>query len=140
MLNNITELKKLRADISVLQSREKELKKPVLDDLGLLPVLYGWFREIQADAPLLPDLDSARQRKKFIFVVIALYSPATFCGYATKAGLCNGLAGFFKLTPVSISRDISDMQFYYEHYRDYADSMDDIYEQIISRLNTFFGE
>jgi hypothetical protein len=133
MLDNIVELRKIRAEIALLKGREKYLKKPALDDFSLIPVLYGWFLEI-LDTTRPPNPDSVYQRKRFLFVIIMLYSPTALCGGIIRAGLCAEFAKLFNLTTVSISRNISDVIFYYENYRDYTSSVEDIYLEFIRRL------
>jgi hypothetical protein len=135
MLNEIEDLKKIRAEIAVLRGREKELAKPALEDLSLLPALYERFREILSGMSLPPDPDSVGQRKQFILVSMILYSPEVFCGKRTKNGLCEELARMFGVTKENISRNISDALFFYENYQDYRDSVEAIYEKIVSRLN-----
>ncbi|MDR1223279.1 MAG: hypothetical protein LBL07_10460 [Tannerella sp.] len=134
MLNEILNLKKIRVEMAVLKSSEKELEKPMLDDFSFIPTLYGWFLEILENMTCPPNPDSAFQRKKFLFVAVMLYSPATFCGKPVKEGLCAELAKLFNLTPVSVSRNISGMIFYYENYRDFADGVEKIYVEILHRL------
>jgi hypothetical protein len=131
----IEELRKIRSAKERLDEKERELTKPVLEDFSLLPVLYGRFKEILADMPLPPDPDSVIQRKKFLFVVIKLYSPASFYGYIVKKRLCKELSRMFGLTRVSISRNISDMLFFCEHFLDYRNEAEAIYEKIISGMD-----
>jgi hypothetical protein len=139
MLSNITELRKIHKEIAVLQLRENELKKPALEDFLLIPMLWEWFKELLSDIPLPHNPDGVIQRKKFIFVVITLYSPATFCGYLTTAGLCKELSCMFATTPANISRNISDMLFIYDNYKEFQIEADGMYEQIKSRLDTFLN-
>ena len=134
MLDKIVELRKLRAEKETVARRASELEQPVLTDLSLVPTLYGWFREILAGMPRPPGQDSVGQRRKFLFVVIMLYSPKTFCGEVTRAGLCGELSKIFSLTHATVSRNISDMVFFYENYRDYADSAEEIYREILKRI------
>jgi hypothetical protein len=134
MLNEILQLREAQKEKEGLMMREKELKTPVLSDLSFIPTLYGWFLEILNDIPLPPNPDSVLQRKKFLFAVVLLYSPATFCGDLTKAGLCTELAKLFHLSRGSVLRDISSMLLYYENYRDYAEGAEWIYREFVRRL------
>jgi hypothetical protein len=139
MLNEILNLRKIHAEMAVLKSSEKELEKPMLDDFSFIPTLYGWFLEILEDMTCPPNPNSTFQRKKFLFIAVMLYSPATFCGKSVKAGLCAELAKLFNFTPVSVSRNISGMIFYYENYRDYAGSVEEIYDEVVRRLKAISG-
>jgi hypothetical protein len=125
--------------MATLEDQEKELEKPVLSDFSFIPTLYGWFLEILESMACPPNPNGVLQRKKFLFAVVILYSPATFRGRALKTGLCAELAKLFNITPVSVSRNISGMIFYYENYRDYAGSVEGIYGEIVRRLKDASG-
>jgi hypothetical protein len=139
MLEDIAKLRDIRTEMSVLEVCKEKLKRPVLEDFAMLPTLYEWFKDILSDKPLPPDPDSVTQRKKFLFVVVVLYSPATFCGYATKARLRKELARMFGVADVTISRNIADMLFFYDNYNDFQSETEAMYEQIKSRLEAFLN-
>jgi hypothetical protein len=135
MLKKILDLRKIKDGERRLAESKREVYRPVLTDLSLLPMLYEWFKEIPAEMPLPPNPDSVMQRKKFLFVVMMLYSPTVFCGNIAKAGLCKELSKIFGVTVASISRNMSDIVFFYENYRDYESSVEAIYEEIMNRLS-----
>jgi hypothetical protein len=132
----VNELRSIRERLEELKERQPVLEQPVLNDYALLPMLYEWFGEILSEMGLRPD--RTMRRKHFIFIAIALYSPATFCGRKTKRGLCQELSRIFNVNKANISRRISNMLFLFENYKDYGTEAGAIYEQIISRLTIEF--
>ena len=47
MFSEISELKSIRKQKSILSERESELSAPIMSDLDYIPSIYKWFCEIQ---------------------------------------------------------------------------------------------
>jgi len=133
-LKNILELKMIRVDKERLAESEAELIKPALTDLSLIPMLYNWFVEISGKTETMTH-EKVLQRKKFLFILLCLYSPRYFAGYR----MCDGLRdAMFKVmdykSPSCISdmcRDITDMCDYYKSVRR---GISHIYDMMLERL------
>lgn len=135
MFDKISELKHIREQKSKLSERESELTRPFLTDLSLIATLFVWFNEIQADRVCSPRVDSVIQRKKFIFIVLYLFSPSTLAGGKIANGLRIVLAEIlgFK-SPTAISNLCTDAVFLYSNYKDYRNDIDSLYGEIFKRL------
>lgn len=130
----ISELKSLREQKSRLSERENELSAPVLTDLGLIPVIYNWFKEILENMDLPPRADSPYQRKKFIFIILFLYSPSALAGGRVSNKIREELSKVVSCYPSYISHNIENVLFLFQQYREFRQDMDYIYTEIINRL------
>ena len=91
MFSEIAEIKSIREHKSKLSEREKELTEPILTDLDMIGMLYRWFQEIISQKEIFRS-GNVTQRKKFIFIILFLYSPSTLAGGKMKNGLRDKLA------------------------------------------------
>ena len=133
--SSIVELKSIRERKKQLTERENELTSPLLEDLSVIPMLYDWFKEILADLSCPPNVDSVTQRKKFLFIVLFLYSPNALAGGRLPNGIRNKLSEIFKeLSPCSISQNIADVFFIYQQYKDFRNDIESLYSAILVRL------
>lgn len=130
----VSELKSIREQKSRLSEREQELSEPMLHDYSLLEEIYGWFKEILSGVTLPPDADSPTQRKKFIFIVLFLYSPSTLAGGKMKVGLRNKIAEVTGCTGTLISHNCEDVTFFYQQYKSHRQDIDYLYTEIVNRL------
>jgi hypothetical protein len=134
MLENIRKLREIRAEREEIVRREHELMRPVLTDLSLVPMLYGWFKEILADMPLPPNPESVTQRKKFLFVVVALYCPGAILGDRIKNGLREAIADTLGVSANVISNNMDDLLFVYLNYGEFAEESERICMTVLERM------
>ena len=130
----ISELKSIREQKSRLSEREYELSTPILDDYSLIGDIYEWFKEILSGLALPPCIESPTQRKKFIFIILFLYSPSTLAGGKMKVGLRDKLAEVTNCTVSLISHNCEDVTFFYQQYKSHRQDIDYLYTEIINRL------
>lgn len=137
MFSNIFELKSIREQKHRLSERESEIAKPVLTDLGMIDTLYEWFKEIALDGKELPK-GNVSQRKKFIFIILYLYSPTTLAGGKMRAGLREKLAEVFPIKEKSVvSNNTNNLVFSYQLYKYFRQDVERIYKEIILRLGKY---
>lgn len=133
--SSIMELKSIREQKSRLSERENELAQPVLTDLDMIPTIYEWFKEILSSKDFPPRIESVTQRKKFLFIILFLYSPSTLAGGRLLNGVRSELRKVFpEVSPCVISNNISDITFIYQQYKDFRNDVGEIYEEIRRRL------
>ena len=133
--SSIMELKSIREQKSRLSERENELAQPVLTDLDMIPTIYEWFKEILSSKDCPPRIESVTQRKKFLFIILFLYSPSTLAGGRLLNGVRSELRKVFpEVSPCVISNNISDITFIYQQYKDFRNDVGEIYEEIRRRL------
>lgn len=137
MFSNIFELKSIREQKYRLSERESEIAKPVLTDLGMIDTLYEWFKEIALEGKELPKRNVS-QRKKFIFIILYLYSPTTLAGGKMRAGLREKLAEVFPIKEKSVvSNNTNNLVFSYQLYKYFRQDVERIYKEIILRLGKY---
>lgn len=133
--SSILELKSIREQKSRLSERESELSSPVIHDVSLIPEIYGWFKDILSDNCCPSCIDSVLQRKKFLFIVLFLFSPSVLAGGRIPNGIRHELSGVFpEISPCVISNNISDVVFLYQNYKDFRQDIEYLYTGVVNRL------
>lgn len=130
----ISELKSVREERIRLSAKEQELSEPMLDDYSLVGEIYEWFQEILSERTLPPRADSPLQRKKFIFIILFLYSPKTLAGDKMRIGLRDKIAEVTGCTRTLISHNCEDVSFFYQQYKCHREDIDFLYVEIMNRL------
>lgn len=131
----ISELQTIREQKSRLSERETELATPLLNDLNLIPEIYNWFAKFLSEMTFPPCLDSVTQRKKFIFIILFLYSPSTLAGGKMLTGLRDKISeatGVYSKS--TISDNCANVVFMYQNYKLFRRDIDYLYTKIIDRL------
>nr|DAT56214.1 MAG TPA: hypothetical protein [Bacteriophage sp.]DAZ41772.1 MAG TPA: hypothetical protein [Caudoviricetes sp.] len=131
----ISELKYIRDQKSRLSEREQELIKPILSDLGIIPMIFQWYCEIVGNCGLPERRSGTCFRQKFVFIILFLYSPSTLAGGKIAKGIRDILADIlgFK-SPTGISNLYVNVTFNYNNYKDYRADIDYLYTEIVNRL------
>lgn len=135
MFSEIAEIKSIREQKSRLSEREKELTDPMLTDLNMIGQLYEWFKEILVSRNCPGRVDSVTQRKKFIFIVLYLYSPSTLAGGKMLVGLRDAIAEAVQLKDKAfISRNVKVVAFRHQYDKYFRQDVDWIYGEMITKL------
>lgn len=134
MFSEISELKSIREQKSRLSEREAELSVPVLTDLSLIPIIYEWFNEIQEGRDCAPRRDSVHLRKKFIFIILDMYSPSTLAGGRVSSKIREVLSSTVYCNPSYISHNIENVLFLFQQYKEFRRDIEYIYTEIVNRL------
>ena len=133
--SSIMELKTIREQKSRLSEREQELSAPMLTDFSLILEIYAWFKEILSGMTCPPNPESVIQRKKFIFIILYLFSPSTLAGGKMTPGLRDDLAKVLGVNSKStISDNCADVVFLYQNYVDFSEDITCLYGHILDRL------
>ena len=136
--SSIVELKSIREQKSRLSERENELSRPFLSDYSLIPTLYAWFKEILANRDCPPNPESVNQRKKFLFIILFLYSPSVLAGGKMPDGLRDALCRTLGMnTGSTISKNCADVVFLYQNYKDFRQDIEYLYAEILERINGY---
>ena len=136
MFSEISELKSIREQQCRCMARERELTTPLLTDLELIPVIYGWFREILSHRAHPSTWGSVTQRKKFIFIILYLYSPGTLVGVKMVNGLRDKISEVVNINSRStISDNCVNALFMYQNYKGFRSDIENIYSEIMNRLS-----
>lgn len=133
MFSEIAEIKSIREQKSKLSEREKELTEPILTNLDIIGTLYEWFQEIISSHDCLGRIESVIQRKKFLFIILFLYSPSTLAEGKMLTGLREELAKLFNVSPVVISNNCRDVVFLYNWDPDWR-MLNGVFDEIMKRV------
>lgn len=131
----IERIREIRKEKSLLSEEENKLSAAVLIDRGQMLKVKDYIFDIlkEEDCPVKDSI--AQTRRKFVFVVLYLYSPSTLAGGKMPDGLREAIANSFGIqAKSSISNDFSDMVFQYEHYTDFRKDVHYIFDRLIPRL------
>ena len=133
--NKIIRLKKIRIEKSELSEEESSLTSPILSDKSLVRDIYQIFIELQTNRGCPPCIDSVHQRKKFIFIILYLFSPSTLAGGKTVYGIRSEIAKVLGIqSECTISNNCEDVVFLYQNYADFSGDIEYLYTEIVNRL------
>ena len=128
-------LKKIRIEKSELSEEENALTAPILKDKSLIHEIYKIFVELLNERGCPPNIDSVTQRKKFIFIILYLFSPSSLAGGKMTAGLRPELARVLGVqSECTISDNCADVVFLYQNYGDFSGDIEYLYTEIVNRL------
>ena len=134
MFSEIAEIKAIREQKSKLSEREKAQPEPILTDLDMIGMLYRWFQEIISQKEIFRS-GNVTQRKKFIFIILFLYSPSTLAGGKMKNGLRDKLAEVLGVNAqTTISNNRNNLVFSYQLYKYFRQDVDWIYGEMMERI------
>lgn len=133
--NRIERIRRIRKEKSALSEEETKLSVPTLVDrsqmLRVKEVIFDILKE--SGCPVQGSI--AQIRRKFVFVVLYLYSPSTLAGGKMPDGLRESIASALGIqAKSSISNDFPDTVFQYEHYTDFRSDVHYIYDRLIEQL------
>lgn len=133
--NKIIRLKKIRIEKSELSEEENALTAPILKDKSLIHETYKIFIELLNERGCPPNIDSVTQRKKFIFIILYLFSPSSLVGGKMTAGLREEMSRVLEVQSKStISDNCADVVFLYQNYGDFSGDIEYLYTEIVNRL------
>jgi hypothetical protein len=134
-LEDILELKKIGEEKKRLKECETRLSTPLLFDYTLIPQIYKWFTDIEQERDCPSRSLSTQNRKKFIMIIVFLYSPRCFIGVKMKRGLRNELA---KLMPYKnacfLSQMFENIFDQYRYYKTVRSEISVLYDKIRIKL------
>jgi len=135
MIQKIEEIQAIRIQKSELEKKETILSVPLLSDFTLIDSLYDWFKEGLAERNCPPRSDCVTQRKKFLFIILYLYSPATLAGGKMLKGLRDKLARVLDIhSRTTISDNCADVVFLYNRYRYFKNEVNDLFCFLTNKL------
>lgn len=133
--NKIIRLKHIRKEQTELCKEESRLTTPLLTDRALIGEIYSIFVDVLGERDCPPQPDSVLQRKKFIFIILYLFSPSTLAGRKMLGGLREDLSKVLGLqAQTTISDNCADVVFLYQNYSDFCRDVECLYAEIVSRL------
>nr|DAU82730.1 MAG TPA: hypothetical protein [Caudoviricetes sp.] len=134
-IGKVTALRTLREKVAELSDVMKELGEPILEDLTLLPEIYEAYKRVFSRRGRPDEAMSVRNRKKFLMVVLYLYSPKALAGDRMRMGLRKKVSELFGLTTSTpISDNCSGLIVQYRAYADFRRDVDIIFQEVLESL------
>ena len=134
--NKIIRLQNIRIEKLKLLEEENILSTPLLTDKNLIYEIYKIFIELMNEQKLLPSIDNVIQRKKFIFIILFMFSPSALAGGKMIGKLREELSNVLQIHSKStISDNCADITFLYQTYPDFSKDVEFFYTEITKRLN-----
>lgn len=131
----IEQIKLVKEKKEKLSRIEQNLSSPILTDKSLIPEIYELFKRVLSEQDFSPMPESPHQRKKFVFVILFLYSPKTLAGYHSPRGLRDAIAKAIGLRYVTfISNNIETVAFLSQNDKYFKEDIEYLYTEIITRL------
>jgi len=131
-INLIKEIEQLQELIAI---KEQQLNIPFLTDFNQIPVIYKWFLNISENLNQPYQVGNVIHRKKFLFIILLLYSPGTLIGKPMLRGLRDKLAKTLKLSSRStISDNCANLIIYYNSFKEYRNDIDLVYQQLFDQI------
>lgn len=129
VFSSIKELRQLRKHKQQILEMEKNLAIAMIKDLSMIPKVKALFCEHIADVSI------SYNRKKLLFVILCLFAPDTLAGGRLPKGLRMEISKIFPgIRPCTISNEVANLYFFYQHYKDFRNDVESIYESILDGL------
>ena len=130
-MNRVEELRRIRAEISRLKEVEERLSVPIVMNMGMIRNLYDVFSlSLKCQDPNANPGDT-NNRKKFIYAILYIFSPATLVGDVMRHKLRECVSGITGCTPTGVSRDYKTATFFYATYKTFQESVDGIIKDML---------
>jgi hypothetical protein len=134
MFSRIEEINAIRALKSELSEKERILTEPIMTDLDMISTLYMWFRDIVSEKEAFRP-GNVSLRKKFLFIVLYLYSPSSLAGGKIRNGLRKKITEVLGLaSETTLSDNRNGLVFAYRMYKYFRQDVERIYTEIVNRL------
>ena len=129
----IEELKSIHEEKLRLMEREMALSTPLLTELEYIPILYKWYCELSGCCEEA-GVQNTDQKGQFLFVILFFYSPIALVGGRIVSGVRDKLAQLFGFTSPSAVSNLRDAISFYETYKGYRKTIDQLRDEFMSRL------
>ena len=131
-LRKITEAKKLGEVVRQAEMVVNDALKPELEDPNMLPRVFELFLNFIGNDGR--ELDVSK-RRTFLFVAAYLFCPSALIGKKMPSGLRQKILDTMHLGAGSIiSRYMSDLMFWYNHYKEFREDVNRAYSYVIESM------
>lgn len=139
-MNRVERLRKIHTEMDKLREKEKLLSQPIVENMGMIQNLYDVFRLALKKQNTKADPDGTAERKKFLYAILYIFSPATLVGEVMRHKLRENISAVLGCTPTGVSRDYKTGLFFYATYTDFRESVDLIIIDMLDYLNKQYDE
>ena len=117
-----------------LKVEDQRLSVPLIMNMGVISNLYDIFTLSLAQEDPKADPSDTNNRKKFLYAVLYLFSPATLVGDVMRHKLRECVSSVLGCTPTGVSRDYKTGIFFYATYKSFKESVDRIVSDMVNVL------
>lgn len=139
-MNRVERLRQIHTEMEKLREKEKLLSQPIVENMGMIQNLYDVFRLALKKQNTKADPDGTAERKKFLYAILYIFSPATLVGEVMRHKLRENISAVLGCTPTGVSRDYKTGLFFYATYTDFRESVDMIIIDMLDYLNKQYDE
>lgn len=133
MFSRIVEIRSIRDQKARLSERERQLSMPMLEDFSVINRIREYFHQKYGMGHSRKS--ASHIRRKFTFVVVALYSPTVLADGRMPKGIRDKLTSALKLnSPSSVSHMCAEMWLWYNQYGDYNKEINEAFSYVVGRL------
>lgn len=127
-LSKLRTAKGYEEDLRQTERKINEALEPIIKDVGLLGEVYKYFLVFIERNGKVMDTSN---RKKFLFIAVYLFCPSVLIGHTMPRGFRDRIKELIKAKSAStVSNDVANLLFLYNHYRDFRDDVDVAYSFI----------
>lgn len=130
-MNRVEELRRIRIEIERLKAKEKSLSVPILMNMGMIRNLYDVYCLSLKRQDANADPRDSSNRKRFLYAVLYIFSPATLAGEVMRHKLRECVSQVIGCTPTGVSRDYKTSLFFYVTYKAFRDSVNEIIKDML---------
>lgn len=131
-LRRIAEAKKLGEVVRQAEVAVSDALKPEVEDTNLLPKVYELYLTFVGNNGESLDVN---KRRTFLFVVAYLFCPSALIGKKMPSGLRQKILDTMHLGAGSIiSRYMSDLMFWYNHYKEFREDVNNAYAYVVDAM------
>lgn len=131
-LKKLEELREVRNRQEELKKIENELVRPVITNLSLIGDLYEQFQQLTAD---MTRWNKYSKRRMFLFIVVWLYSPASFVSERLASGVREEITKVLNLKSRTIvSNEMHNLLFVYQTYKQFRKDTNYVFQQLVTWL------
>ena len=124
-LSKIRFAKDAMAENERIQQKVREALEPSIKDVSLVEEVYLRFVDFIKRGGKIMDSNT---RKKFLFVAVYLFCPSALIGHTMPRGFRDRVKELINAKCAStVSNDVANLLFLYNHYKDFRDDVDGAY-------------
>lgn len=127
-------LRSIKDERTKLDDEEKMLSNPALSDYDDIPKIFDYCHEAYEQLHPRTRVRASEIRRKYLFVILFLYSPKTLAGGKMSSGLRTKIAEALGVEPTNISHYHSDIWFYYTVYSDFREDVNQLFSIVFENL------
>lgn len=130
----ITKLCSIKEERKRLEQEEIKLSTPIIQDLRRVREVYQYCLDAHKELAPSQSPNKPFVRRRFLFVLLFLFSPKTLAGGKMGHGLRAEIAKVMKIESSNVSHYHSNILFFYNVYSDFREDVNKLFEIVFDKL------